>query len=83
MVVLTLDFFFLFFFDACFGTEAHGSQKDPPQSTHNALQECKLGNLLSKLFLTDICDKKSPGLWILNANTTFTFLEYSFFYKKA
>ena len=45
-----------------------GSQKDPPQSTHNPLQECKLGNLLSKLFLTDICDKKSPGLWILNAN---------------
>ena len=60
----------------------HGSQKDPPQSTHNPLQECKLGNLLSKLFLTDICDKKSPGLWILNANTTFTFLEYSFFLKE-
>lgn len=60
----------------------HGSQEDPPQSTHNALQECKLGNLLSKLFLTDICDKKSPGLWILNANTTFTFLEYSFFLQE-
>ena len=48
----------------------HGSQKDPLQSTHNPLQECKLGNLLSKLFLTvaHICHGKT---YLFTAKLTF------------
>lgn len=57
----------------------HGSQKDPPQSTHNALQECKLGNLLSKLFLTDICDKKIS--WIVDFKRQYNFyISWIFFF---